>query len=129
MTSMYLLIHIYIYTCTIRDKHKRIRFGCYGSQCCDVPSIKYFDSIHMDFLICDPNYVPTAKLAAAQSNIQYTASKWSDNNVYYSTCRYYMLVSTSSICTYVLTAIYLYVCIGLEQQNLEDDLLNYPYFF
>lgn len=50
--------------------------GICGEHGADASSIRFFDSIGLDYISCNPYQVPGAKVAAAQSHIWETSSKF-----------------------------------------------------
>jgi pyruvate,orthophosphate dikinase len=54
---------------SLHSSNKRIKIGVSGKHCSDPASIKYFDSLKVDFITCDVEDIAVAKVAAAQSHI------------------------------------------------------------
>lgn len=46
-----------------------LQIGVSGSHSTNSESIKFFDKVRVDYVTCPPNYVPVAKIAAAQAHI------------------------------------------------------------
>jgi len=57
-----------------RKTDPNIKMGICGEHGADASSIRFFDSIGLDYISCNPYQVPGAKVAAAQSHIWETSS-------------------------------------------------------
>ena len=51
------------------------KIGVCGEHAGDSKSVKYFDSLGLDYVSCSPYRIPVAKVAAAQSHIHTLMSK------------------------------------------------------
>jgi pyruvate, orthophosphate dikinase len=56
-----------------RRAHPDLKIGICGEHGGDPASVRYFESIRLDYVSCSPYRVPVARLAAAQAALQLTA--------------------------------------------------------
>lgn len=64
-----------------RKSNPNIKLGICGEHGSDAASIRFFDGIGLDYVSCSPFQVPGAKIAAAQSHIWDTTSKFDDFHI------------------------------------------------